>query len=98
VQSSLIQSASACFLVPSSVYLFGHSLGGHLLAFINLEVSGFAIAGTPLSSVADFESAFVPNKEETHDLLELLRIECFTSDEARKFITHLELREKLWKQ
>jgi pimeloyl-ACP methyl ester carboxylesterase len=74
---------------PKKVYLFGHSLGGHLLAYIPIDANGYILAGTPpLSSVTDFPLAFAQN-EETAELIPLLsKEEPFTYDEAYKFVSH----------
>lgn len=71
------------------VYLFGHSLGGHLLAFIDVKISGIAVAGTPfLSSANDFPFAFKPDQEVLELIPFLSKETAFTLDEARKFVSH----------
>lgn len=74
---------------PTEVYLFGHSLGGHLLGFINVMIGGIAVAGTPfLSSANDFSLAFKPHPE-VLELIPLLSKEtAFTPNEARDFVSH----------
>lgn len=71
------------------VYYVGHSLGGHLEAFVDVQKKGIVLMGTPpLSGASDFPAAFSPN-EEAKDLIPLLsKEEEFTNDEARKFIEH----------
>ncbi len=75
---------------PSIVYLFGHSLGGHLTAFIDIpQVKGIALAGTPpLSSNDDFPNAFTPGDEEIKLIHLLMKDTAFTTDEAIKFVSH----------
>lgn len=77
---------------PEKTYLFGHSLGGHLLTFIdpdNTMCAGAIIAGTPpLSSAADFGEAFKPSEEAAALLPLLSKASAFTKDEATPFITH----------
>ena len=71
---------------PSSVYLFGHSLGGHLLAFIDVpQVKGMAMAGTPpISSMDDFPKAFTPGEAEQELIQLLMKEEPFTAEEVAR--------------
>lgn len=77
--------------------LFGHSLGGHLLAYIDVPFAHIAIAGTPpLASANDFQFAFNPPDEETKKLLPLLaKVEPFTIDEATRFVSHTGMAGEL---
>jgi pimeloyl-ACP methyl ester carboxylesterase len=88
IVGNIIGSAINQF-VGAKVYLFGHSLGGHLLGFIPVESYGIILAGTPpLSSSADFPNAFTPN-DEAMELLPLLsKQEQFSKEEATKFVMH----------
>lgn len=72
------------------INLFGHSLGGHLLAYIHVSYQNCIIAGTPpLSSNDDFPFAFNPSDIETQKLMPLLsKSDAFTLDEATCFVTH----------
>ena len=71
------------------VHLFGHSLGGHLLTFLDITPGLIILAGTPpLSSAVDFSTAFKPDSEAI-ELLPLLSLDRrFEEDEARKFVLH----------
>lgn len=86
------------------VYYVGHSLGGHLEAFVDVRKKGVVLMGTPpLSGASDFQFAFAPN-DEAKSLIPLLSKEAaFTDDEARKFVEHTfsdceEGRKKLTKE
>ena len=85
---------------PVSLSVFGHSLGGHLIAFLNLKFDTVILAGTPpLSSSNDFPLAFYQNAE-TAALIPLLsKADPFTDEEARLFVSHTgvtgEILEKM---
>lgn len=71
------------------VYFVGHSLGGHLEAFVNIKKKGIVLMGTPpLHGAHDFPAAFSPNDEAKVLIPLLAKEEAFTDDEARKFVEH----------
>jgi len=71
------------------VYYVGHSLGGHLEAFINTKKKGIVLIGTPpLRGAHDFPAAFSPNDDAKALLPLLAKEEPFTNDEAHKFVEH----------
>jgi len=73
----------------SKVFMFGHSLGGHLLGFITCELAGIAIAGTPpISKEEDCKEAFKPGPAEMHLLPMLWQDTPFTAEQAREFVGH----------
>lgn len=79
------------------VYLFGHSLGGHLLTYLTLSnIKSVAISGTPpLSSSADFGDAFKPDRE-AMKLLPLLSQEApFSLSQATEFVSHTGIKGKM---
>lgn len=81
------------------IYVFGHSLGGHLIGFINLKFDGIAMTGTPpLSSAADFPMAFKPTPEAVALIPLLSKETSFTHEEAVKFITHTGITNGLLNQ
>lgn len=87
--------------VEKKTYLFGHSLGGHLLAFIdpsdnrNTLCAGAIIAGTPpLSSAADFDKAFKPDADAMKLIPLLSKEDKFTFEEAKSFIEHTGVPKK----
>uniref|UniRef100_A0A6C0C671 AB hydrolase-1 domain-containing protein n=1 Tax=viral metagenome TaxID=1070528 RepID=A0A6C0C671_9ZZZZ len=74
---------------PRTTYSFGHSLGGHLIAFIDYPFANIILAGTPpLSNADDFVKAFSPDPEAVELLPFLSSHEQFTSEIARKFVVH----------
>jgi pimeloyl-ACP methyl ester carboxylesterase len=71
------------------LYLFGHSLGEHLLAYIPIKCDGIIIAGTPpLSSPKDFSAAFAPDEEAKKLIPFLAQEQQFTKEQATDFVTH----------
>jgi len=72
-----------------NIYYIGHSLGGHLEAFIDVPKKGIALLGTPpLNSPEDFPNAFKPNEEARELLPFLSKKEAFTLEEATRFVSH----------
>lgn len=90
IVGDIMSKAIASFKAdPTKTYFFGHSLGGHLLPFIEPKPVGVIIAGTPpLSSAADFGEAFKPGPDAMKLLPLLSKADKFTEDEARPFIEH----------
>lgn len=73
----------------SRLYVFGHSLGGHLIAYLETSIHGIILSGTsPLRSADDFPLAFSPGPEERKLLPLLSKLESFTSEEATSFVSH----------
>lgn len=79
------------------INVFGHSLGGHLIGFLNIHVAHIAIAGTPpLSSAVDFGNAFNPPDMHIKQLIPLLSQEsAFNDEEALMFVTHTGVQGQL---
>lgn len=77
------------------IFLFGHSLGGHLLTYIDMDINGIAIAGTPpMSDSSDFPKAFDPD-DEAKELIPLLSQETpFKCSDAEKFVAHTGICQK----
>lgn len=74
---------------PSLLYIFGHSLGGHLIAFLTNKIDGIILSGTPpLSGMSDFSSAFTPCPSALELLPLLSQQSPFSESEAHKFISH----------
>ena len=74
---------------PTILYVFGHSLGGHLIAYLHNKIDGIILSGTPpLSCDNDFSLAF-KSSQDTMKLLSLLSKPIpFTKDEATMFVDH----------
>jgi len=76
----------------NDIYLLGHSLGGHLISFIDLgeRLKGIILSGTPpLSSPNDFPIAFKPDAESAKLIPLLSKREPFTYEEAYAFVSHM---------
>jgi len=74
---------------PALTYFFGHSLGGHLIAYLDCPVTNIVLAGTPpLSSANDFAVAFAPDAEAVTLLPFLSSPEQFSPEIARRFVGH----------
>jgi len=84
------------FIGPKRLFLFGHSLGGHLIGFITARYEGIVISGTPpLGSSKDLGEAFTPNEGSTK-LIPLLSQELpFSYPQATDFISHTGVQQPL---
>lgn len=81
---------------PQTTYFFGHSLGGHLIAYLDCPLSNIVLAGTPpLSSANDFSNAFSPDADAVELLPFLSSPEQFVPEIARKFVTHTGVEDDL---
>ncbi|MCW5954646.1 MAG: hypothetical protein KIT69_20530, partial [Propionibacteriaceae bacterium] len=76
-----------------TIYGIGHSLGGHLLGYINIVFDGVVLIGTPpLSSAKDFPDAFISNQETSH-LVKMLSKHILSDDEATELVSHTGIDE-----